>query len=177
MFAIETAVGSDINIAQCLIVTINDILQVPNSSYKFNGGDIIEFTEPPKKGDTSKIIFYKGTPGVDVVLVDILETVKIGDSLQLKNDSGKGQTIGLLQEERIVTGITTLDTVTTFAYDGPGITTNQTLVRPLTWCKQIDDITINGDFVTKDRVEYEPSIYHCSIFDSISWREYGELTC
>ena len=159
LFAIETAVGSDINIAQCLIVTINDILQVPNSSYKFNGGSIIEFTEPPKVGDTSKIIFYKGTPGVDVVLVDILETVKIGDSLQLKNDSGKGQTIGLLQEERIVTGITTLDTVTTFAYDGPGITTNQTLVRPLTWCKQIDDITINGDFVTKDRVEYEPSIY------------------
>ena len=159
LFAIETAVGSDINIAQCLIVTINDILQVPNSSYKFNGGSIIEFTEPPKKGDTSKIIFYKGTPGVDVVLVDILETVKIGDTLQLKNDSGNGQSMALLQEERIVTGITTLDTVTTFAYDGPGITTNQALVRPLTWCKQIDDITINGDFVTKDRVEYEPSIY------------------
>ena len=159
LFAIETAVGSDINIAQCLIVTINDILQVPNAAYKFNGGSIIEFTEPPKVGDTSKIIFYKGTPGVDVVLVDILETVKIGDSLQLKNDSGNGQTIAFLQEERIVTGITTLDTVTTFAYDGPGITTNQALVRPVTWCKQIDDITINGDFVTKDRVEFEPSIF------------------
>ena len=73
-----------------------------------------------------------------------------------------------------MTGITTLDTVTTFAHDGPGITTNQTLVRPLTWCKQIDDITINGDFVTKDRVEYEPSIYPVALFDSISWREYGE---
>ena len=159
LFAIETAVGSNINIAQCLIVTINDILQVPNAAYKFNGGSIIEFTEPPKQGDVSKVIFYKGTPGVDVVLVDVLETVKIGDTLQLKNDSGKGQSLALFQDERIVTGITTLDTVTTFAYDGPGITTNQSLVRPLTWCKQIDDIVINGSFVTKDRVDYEPSIY------------------
>ena len=77
----------------------------------------------------------------------------------MKNDSGKGQTLGLLQEERIVTGITTLDTVRTFAYDGPGITTNKGLVRPLTWCKQTEDITINGEFVTKDRISYEPSIY------------------
>ena len=159
LFAIETADGSNINIAQCLIITINDILQVPNSSYKFTGGTIIEFTEAPKKGDTAKIMFYKGTPGVDVVFVDILETIKIGDSLQLKNDSSKGQTFGLLQEERIVTGITTLDTVRTFAYDGPGITTNKGLVRPLTWCKQTDDITINGEVVTKDRILYEPSIY------------------
>jgi hypothetical protein len=142
-----------------LIVTINDILQVPNQSYKFNGGTIIEFTEAPKKGDTSKIIFYKGTPDVDVVLVDILETVKVGDTLQLKNDSSKRQGYGLFQEPRTVVGITTLDTTRTFPYDGPGITTNQSLVRPLTWCKQINDITINGDFVTKDRVEYEPSIY------------------
>lgn len=165
-FAIETADGSDINIAQCLIVTINDILQVPNQSYKFNGGSIIEFTEAPKKGDTSKIIFYKGTPDVDVVLVDILETVKVGDTLQLKNDSTKGQGFGLYQEPRTVVGITTLDTVRTFPYDGPGITTNQALVRPLTWCKQTDDITINGDFVTKDRVEYEPSIYPAAYLTS-----------
>jgi len=165
-FAIETADGSDINIAQCLIVTINDILQVPNQAYKFNGGSIIEFTEPPKKGDTTKIIFYKGTPDVDVVLVDILETVKVGDSLQLKNDPAKGQGFGLYQEPRTVVGITTLDTVRTFPYDGPGITTNQALVRPLTWCKQIDDITINGDFVTKDRVEYEPSIYPAAYLTS-----------
>ena len=158
-FAIQTADGSDIDIAQCLIVTINDILQVPNQSYNFNGGTIIEFTEAPKKGDTSKIIFYKGTPDVDVVLVDILETVKVGDTLQLKNDPSKGQSYGLYQESRTVVGITTLDTTRTFPYDGPGITTNQALVRPLTWCKQINDITINGDFVTKDRVEYEPSIY------------------
>jgi len=157
-FAIEVADGSNINLAQCLIVTINDILQVPNQAYKFNGGAVIEFTEPPRKGDTSKIIFYKGTPDVDVVLVDILETVKVGDTLRLVNDYRKGQTFGLTQEPRVVTGITTLDTVTTFAYDGPGVTTNRSLVRPVTWCKQQNDIVINGQFVTKDRVEYEPFI-------------------
>jgi hypothetical protein len=166
LFAIETAEGSNINIAQCLIVTINDILQVPNQAYKFNGGSLIEFTEAPKKGDSSKIIFYKGTPDVDVVLVDILETVKIGDTLQLKNDSSLGQGFGFFQEERIVTGITTLDTVRTFPYDGPGITTNKSLVRPITWCKQIDDISINGSFVTKDRVDYEPSIYPAAYITS-----------
>lgn len=157
-FAIEVAEGSDIVLAQCLIVTINDVLQVPNQAYKFNGGAVIEFTEPPKKGDTSKIIFYKGTPDVDVVLVDILETVKVGDTLQLKNDYRKGQSFGLYQEPRVVTGITTIDTVRTFAYDGPGVTTNRSLVRPITWCKQQNDIVINGQFVTKDRVEYEPFI-------------------
>ena len=98
LFAIETADGSNINIAQCLIITINDILQVPNSSYKFNGGTIVEFSEAPKKG-IAKIMFYKGTPNIDVVFVDILETVKIGDSLQLKNDSGKGQTLDYFRKK------------------------------------------------------------------------------
>jgi len=161
-FAIEVADGSQINFAQCLIVTINDILQVPDQAYKFNGGAVIEFSEPPRNGDKSKIIFYKGTPDVDVVLVDTWETIKIGDTLQLKNDGKKGQSFGFYQEPRIVTGITTLDTVRTFPYDGPGVTTNKSLVRPLSWCKQQNDIVINGQFITKDRVEYEPFIQPAS---------------
>ena len=165
-FAIEVEKGSEIDVTQTLIITINDILQVPNDAYKFNGGSIIEFTEPPKKGDTSKILFYKGTPDVDVAFVDILETVKIGDTLQLKNDAIRGQDFGLLQEERIVTGITTLDTTTTFSYNGPGLSTSLALVRPITWCKQTDDITINGEFVTKDRVSQEPSIFPASYLTS-----------
>ena len=165
-FSIEVAEGSNINIAQCLIVTINDILQVPNQSYKFNGGAVIEFTEAPKKGDKSKIIFYKGTAGVDVVLVDITETIKVGDTVQLKNNPGAGQGFGLFQDTRTVTGITTLDTVRTFAYDGPGITTNQTLVRPVTWCKQVNDIIINGQFITKDREDQEPSIFPAAYLTS-----------
>jgi len=165
-FAIESKKGSNINPAQALIITINDILQVPEIAYNFTGGGYVEFTEPPKKGDTCKIIFYKGTPDVDVVFVDILETVKIGDTLQLKNDITKGQTFGLYQDPRVVTGITTLDTVTTLAYNGPGVTTNTALIRPVTWCKQTDDITIDGDFVTKDRVDQEPYIYPAAYLTS-----------
>jgi len=165
-YAIEAKKGSDINLSQALIITINDVLQIPTEAYKFTGGGYVEFTEPPKKGDSCKIIFYMGTPGVDVVFVDILETVKIGDSLQIKNDSSKGQTFSLYQDPRVVTGITTLDTVTTLAYPGPGVTTNTSLVRPVTWCKQTDDITINGTFVTKDRIDQEPYIYPAALLTS-----------
>jgi len=158
-FAIVAVKGSGIVLSQNLIVTINDILQVPGEAYKFTGGGDIEFTEPPKEGDTSKILFYKGTPNVDVVLVDVLETVKPGDSLQLNNDIERGQSIALSQDPRTVTGITTLDTTNTFPYINPGVTTDQTIVRPVTWCKQTTDISIDGKFVTKDRVSQEPSIF------------------
>ena len=165
-FAIEAKKGSNISLSQALIITINDVLQVPEISYTFTGGGYVEFTEPPKNGDTCKIMFYKGTPDVDVVFVDILETVKIGDTLQMKNDIAKGQTFGLYQDPRVVTGITTLDTVTTLAYNGPGVTTNTSIVRPVTWCKQTDDIVINGDFVTKDRIDQEPYIYPAAYLTS-----------
>lgn len=158
-YGIETADGSNVDLNQALIVTINDVLQIPGESYNFAGGSIIEFSQPPARGDSSKVIFYKGTPEVDVVFVDILETVKVGDTLQLMNDPGKGQNNSLLQEKRTVVGITTLDTVKTFPYAGPGITTDISLERPIEWCKQKDDLFIDGRVVAKDRVEYEPLIY------------------
>lgn len=158
-YGIETADGSDIDLNDALIITLNDVLQIPREAYKFTGGSIVEFTEPPKIGDKCSIIFYKGTPEIDVVFVDILETVKVGDSLQLRNDPGSQQNSSLLQEKRIVSGITTLDTVTTLPYAGPGITTDINLERPIEWCKQKDDLFIDGDVIGKDRIEYEPQIY------------------
>jgi len=158
-YGIETADGSDIDLNEALIITLNDVLQIPREAYNFTGGSIVEFTEAPKEGDKCSIIFYKGTPEIDVVFVDILETVKVGDSLQLKNDPGSQQNISLLQDKRVVTGITTLDTVNTFPYAGPGITTDITLERPIEWCKQKDDLFIDGEVVAKDRLEYEPQIY------------------
>jgi hypothetical protein len=165
-FAIVAKKGSGIILSQNLIVTINDILQIPGESYKFTGGSSIEFTEAPKKGDTSKILFYKGTPNVDVVLVDVLETVKTGDTLQILNDASTGQSFGLSQNPRTVTGISTLDTVNTFPYENPGVSINKSLVRPVTWCKQTRDISINGSFVTKDRISQEPSIFPASYLTS-----------
>ena len=41
---------------------------------------------------------------VDVAFRDILETVKVGDTLQLKNEPKLGQNIGLREDARVVTG-------------------------------------------------------------------------
>ena len=48
-----------------MIVTINDILQVPEESYFFTGGSNFSFEEAPKAGDTFKLIFYRGTGGAE----------------------------------------------------------------------------------------------------------------
>ena len=79
LISILSSKGSNINVQDTLLIFINDILQIPGGGYIFPGGSIITFTEPPKIGDTSKILFYRGSGSVDVVDVDILETVKIGD--------------------------------------------------------------------------------------------------
>jgi len=158
VYSIVTQEGSLIDLEQNLLVFINDVLQVPGQAYTFNGGSVIKFSEAPKRGDTSKIIFYKGTPDIDVVFVDILETVKIGDTLNINNDTTIGQDKSLDQNSRVVTGISTLQTVDTNPYVAPGVSTDTSLLRPVTWCKQTDDIYIDGKPVTKDRVDYESVI-------------------
>jgi hypothetical protein len=161
-FTIVAAKGSLVDVEQTLIVFINDVLQVPGTAYTFDGGSIIRFTEKPKVGDTSKILFYKGTPGIDVKFIDILETVKLGDSLDIDNNPELDQGISLDEDPRVVTNIITIDTVFTNPYGGPGITTDADLRRPVTWCKQLADKIIDGEVVGKDRTHYEPLIYPSS---------------
>jgi hypothetical protein len=161
-FTIVAAKGSLVDVEQTLIVFINDILQVPGGAYIFKGGSIIQFTEAPKVGDTSKILFYKGTGSVDVRFVDILETVKPGDSLDIDNNPELGQGISLEEDLRIVTDIITIDSVFTNPYSGSGITTDANLLRPVTWCKQLVDKIIDGEVVGKDRTHYEPLVYPSS---------------
>ena len=155
---IRSARGSNIDVESTLLIFINDILQKPGEAYFFGGGSTIQFSEAPKEGDTCKILFYKGSGDVDVVFRDTLETVKVGDNLTLNYESGFGQGIGLQQEERIVVGINTADSVETNSYSGPGIVEDETLLRPVKWCKQTSDKVINGRIVGKDRVQYEPLI-------------------
>jgi hypothetical protein len=145
---------SNIDVQATLLIFINDVLQVPGKGYIFDGGSYITFTEPPKIGDTSKIIFYQGTSSVDIVSVDILETVKVGDTVRLDDDIIKYK-----ETERIVTSINSIDSVNTNPYAGPGITEDRNYTRPLTWCRQTDDLFINGKEITKNRVWYEPLIY------------------
>lgn len=168
--SIRSQPGSNVEVDKTLLVFINDILQEPGVAYQFEGGSVITFTEAPKgplegvenSGDTSKIIFYKGAGSVDVLFTDILETIKIGDTLDIDNNPELGQAVTLNQNPRTVTGINTLDSVQTNNYPGPGITSDSTILRPITWCKQSVDKFINGSYIGKDRIEYEPQIYPAS---------------
>jgi hypothetical protein len=150
---IRTKKGSPLDIEANLLVFINDILQVPGQAYTFSGGSVISFTEAPRVGDNSKILFYKGTGTLDVRLVDILETIKAGDQVQLVSDQFYES-----EDERTVSFINSSDSLQTVNYRGLGISNDDTFERSLTWCRQTEDIIIDGAEVTKDRILYEPLI-------------------
>lgn len=157
--------GSSINLENNLLVFINDILQSPGKSYIFDGGSVIQFTEAPKgpidgipgSGDKASILFYRGSDS-DSISVDVVETVKVGDTLVLNDQPENSIQDYWQQNDRIVTKILNTDKVQTNAYTSPGVSTDTTFLRPLTWCKQKNDVVISGVNVTKDRKEYEPFV-------------------
>lgn len=95
---------------------------------------------------------------VDVVFKDVLETVKKGDTLDINYNPLMDQTVVLDEDPRVVTGINTVDAVETNLYNGLGITTDPTISRPVTWCRQTVDIMSNNTKIGKDRPHYEPLI-------------------
>ena len=123
----------------------------------FNGGSQITFLEAPKSDDKVRLYYYRGSEH-DVLDVDILETVKTGDSLIINKYPDVGLNDFYQQEPRTVTGITTSDSVTTNTYIDVGITTLRSLQRPVTWKKQIQDVFVNNIGIGKNRVELEPNI-------------------
>lgn len=151
--SIESRPGSQLELQYNLIVQINDIYQVPNESYIFNGGSSIRFVDPPNEGDKCVIIFYRGTDGVDTKFVDILETIKEGDIVTINDD------FGYQQDPRTVSDILTTDIIETNVYTGAGIDETQQRIRPIKWCKQLVDKVISGKVVGKSRIPYEPEIY------------------
>ena len=158
-FAVVAKPGSNIDVQATLLVFVNDILQEPGIGYVFDGGSTITFTEALKRypnGNTDKltILFYRGTEGIDVVDIDILETIKIGDVVKLDSEQYIYQ-----QDSRLVQDIPTVDVVKTNLYKGKGIYEDSAFLRPLTWTRQKDDIFIDGAIVTKDRTIYEPLIF------------------
>ena len=150
--------GSKIKVQDVLLVFVNDILQVPGEGYIFNGGSIITFTESIKFGDIVNILFYKGTGDTDVIFRNIIETVKKGDTLQIKHDSSINQASSLEEDERVIDQIKSTNIVGTNPYFGPGNTSDVTLERPVVWCRQTEDVFINQIAVGKDRELYEPVI-------------------
>ena len=157
LVSILSTKGSKIDIEYVLVVFVNDILQKPGSGYKFPGGSNITFTEPLKKGDTVKISFYKGGSN-DVILREILETVKVGDTLEIGYDPSIGQKAYQQEDPRTVTKVPAVDYVNTMPYYGPGNSSDPDLIRPVDWCRQTEDKIINEQIVGKDRELYEPNI-------------------
>jgi len=156
--SIVAAKGSKINVQDVLFVFVNDTLQIPGKGYIFTGGSTLTFTEALKTGDTVEIIFYKGSGDTDVIFRNIIETVKKGDSLQIKNDPSRNQVSSLIEDERIVDNVKSTNTVSTNPYFGPGNTNDVTLDRPVIWCKQTEDVFVDEIAIGKDRELYEPVI-------------------
>lgn len=146
--------GSNIDVEYVILIFLDGILQIPGQSYTFKGGSFITFTDPPKAESKCSILFYRGTKDVDVIDVDVLETVKLGDILNIEDDSK------LFDEDgRLTYDVITSSSVETNPYRGPGISNNSNTLRPITWCKQKEDSLVNGNYVSKSRERYKSTIY------------------
>jgi len=149
--------GSPIQPEQNLLVFINDVLQLPGESYIFDGGSQIEFLEAPKVEDSSKLLFFKGS-SADVLDINIIPTIKVGDKLKLTDQLGSIRDV-YTQNRRIVSEILTVDSVFTTQYFGPGITSDVSVVRTVEWCKQKDDFYLDSNLVSKSRDELNSNIF------------------
>ena len=145
-----------IDLDAVLLIFVNGVIQKPKEAYQFEGGSTFTFNEAPDSGDKVDIFFYKGQEGVDVLIQDIQETVKVGDEVRvLRNDS-----IGITttqENDRVIKEILGADLVETDIYTGLGI--DETNTRPIRWEKQKVDVVLNGVVVNKTRASIEPQIY------------------
>lgn len=158
--AVLSKIGSDLEVQNSMLIFIDNILQVPGESYTFDGGSIITFIEPPRTGSTSTILFYAGTENIDIKLVEVIQTIKPGDTVQIFDNTYRPKD----QNIRTVYDVTSVDTIKTNLYDKQGIS-SQDEIRPIKWCPQnVDKIIVSTGsttttVVSKDRLIYEPSIY------------------
>ena len=142
-----------IDLDALLLIFIDGVIQNPGEAYNFEGGGTtFTFTTAPSPNDEISIFFYRGTEGEDSASVDVKETVKKGDLLQVSNIG-----ITTAQTTRTIAGITTSDTVQTNVYSGLGIDENN--FKPVNWTKQKVDKIINGEVVYKSRDSIEGLVY------------------
>ena len=135
-----------------LLIIIDGVIQNPGEAYNFSGGTTFTFTEAPTVNDNVSIFFYRGTAGDDSQIFTVKETVKQGDLLRIKKVG-----IHTEQEHRVLSGITTSDTIETEIYSGLGVDENN--FKPMSWNRQKYDRVINGEIVYKSRDSIEPYVY------------------
>ena len=148
-----------------LLIFVNDILQVPNESFTFEGGTQVTFIEPPRKDSKISILFFKGS-NEDIIENDILETVKIGDNLTVLEEASKN-----LEEQlpRRVFNIPASKTTNTNVYSDVGLGTDDITKRVINWSKQKNDIFINGEKIYKTRPELKSKLNpSCNIIKDIT---------
>ena len=158
----ESALSDQIDLNAVLLIFVNGVLQTPNVSYQFEGGTTFTFTEAPMASDKVDVFFYKGEEGVDIEIVDVNETVKVGDDIQLIKhpdflDPDVEPFTETQESTRPVKAILGSDLVETTIYTGIGIT--EFYAKPLDWTKQKTDVWIKGDLISKSREQLEPQIY------------------
>ena len=151
----NNALSNEIDLNAVLVIFVNGVLQEPGSSYTFEGGTSFIFDQAPSESDKVDIFFYLGQNGVDVVIVDVQETFKIGDELLVKKHPGFVLTKDQ-NRDRTILDILSADKLETDIYLGPGINEND--FKPLSWTKQKLDMFVKGDYVYKTRDSIEPRV-------------------
>jgi hypothetical protein len=131
-------------------------LQEPGVSYQFSGGTSFTFSVAPEPEDNIAIFFYRGTRGEDTLQVNTVETIKVGDTVQIfSNNSNIENTT--TQEKRVIYDISGSDKVETNLYVNQGI--DEVNNKPLYWTKQKTDLILNGEKISKSRDSLESQIY------------------
>ena len=169
-YSIDKKAGSGIVLANNLLIFLNDVLQMPGEDYTFDKGTKISFKEAPPKGSKFKFYLYTGSDQ-DVNEVDVEETVKVGDLLQIRagintlgtDPHGRVENRNLnfppSQDRRTIHELTASDLVNTNTYFGQGILPNSDFSRPVVWTKQREDKIIDSLYISKERDYLEPQIY------------------
>ena len=150
--------SSLIDLDAILLIYVNGVMQEPGVSYEFTGGTTFSFKEAPKASDKVDIFFYRGTRDEDSIEVNVNETIKPGDTLQINKSESVPQSIG--QDPRIVSDIIASDLVQTGIYLGDGI--DETNYRPADWTKQKRDLLINDNLQSKVRDSLEGLVFPTS---------------
>jgi len=157
-FEIDTndPLSANIDLDALLLIFVNGVLQQPKYSYTFEGGTSFVFDRAPRTSDKVDIFFYLGQDGVDVSIIDVNETIKIGDEVYVRKNPFKKLTPDQ-ERSRVIVDILGSDTIETDIYVGNGI--DDVDFRPIEWIKQKIDRYIKGDVVYKTRDSIEPFVY------------------
>lgn len=138
-----------------LLIFINGILQQPKVSYQFSGGTSFTFSNPPKPEDNIAIFFYRGSSS-DSTIVNVNETLKSGDQLQVYSNNNYLEST-TTQDSRTILDISSSDKVQTNLYSLQGI--DIVNKKPVSWTKQKVDMVLDGTIISKSRDSLESQIY------------------